>query len=64
MILASHLSSTYQVSLTQCFRPEDIAELLISLIEDDSKNGAAIKIHKVYGKVRREEVTFRQQSSK
>ena len=42
-------------------RPEDIAEVLIELIEDDSKNGVAIKIHKVEGQVVKEDVIFRDQ---
>ncbi len=42
-------------------RPEDVSELLTDLIEDESKNGAVVKIHLVEGKVVREEATLGEQ---
>ena len=56
-----NLSHFTLMMILPVFRPEDIADLLIELIEDDTKNGADIKIHKVEGKVVREEATFRDQ---
>ncbi len=43
------------------FRPEDMGELLIELIEDDRKNGAVVKIHLVDGNAVKEEALFRDQ---